>query len=306
MRIVRGSWRLVVLIIIICEILAVVFLIVTPPTYVTQAIMAPQQSNGRDVEGGSGAGLSGSLGSAAALLGIGRGQTNNDFQKFSVLLKSPRVAQGVEDRLHLMKRYFPGWSEARQKWEAPSFSLRMLVRVLFRRPAWREPDAADFSTVLNSRIKSVVDPETGFITLSLQDEDPTLSRQLLQAIIDATDQELRADAQKRAEVQIGYLADQLKVVTNSDQRTALTSLLLSQEQTLMLSRSGLPFVAQTLAPPTTHFDQPKPGISLVIAIAAVAGMVIGVFAALAREAMAHAKGQEVRPFQFPWRRTRTA
>ncbi len=294
--IVRRSASLVIVIICVCELLAVLYLISTAPTYVTQAILAPQPAPGRETGGGaSGSSPGGALAGAVAL-GMRETQSNDDFQKFAVLLDTPRMAQGVEDRLHIMKDYFPGWNPVDRKWERPALSitnaLPRLAHWLLRRPVWRRPDATDLSTALNNMIVVTPDAGSGFLTISLNSHDPEKAQQLLQAIIDTTNELLRADARKRAQVQIEYLADQLKVVTNADEHLALANLLLSQEQALMLSSSGLPFAAQILSPPSTHFDQPKPGISLTLAVAAVAGFVIGVFVALGREALAHARAKQ--------------
>jgi LPS O-antigen subunit length determinant protein (WzzB/FepE family) len=109
------------------------------------------------------------------------------------------------------------------------------------------------------------------------------------ALVNAANDILRAQAQHQAIVQIEYLSKELLVVSNAEHRQVLTTLLLGQEQSLMLSRSNLPYAAQVLSPPTTHFSQAKPSIALTLAIGVFVGLFLGIFVAFFREASARSR-----------------
>jgi hypothetical protein len=274
-----------------CELLAVLYLMVSEPRYPTEMLLAPQQQSGES----SGSGALSALGGAAGLLGIKGGGVNTDFEKFRVLYLSSQTAADVDRRFHLLQRSFPGWNARAHAWQMPPWSsgnvLPRFVRWIFRRPVWRVPSAADLAETLANQITVVKSDTDPFLTVSTTSTDPKFSEVLLVALTDSANEILRQRAQEQAAAQIEYLNRQLGTVSNTEHRQVLTELLLAQEQTLMLSRSNLPYAAQILTPPTTHYNQIKPGLTLTLAIGAFLGLVVGVFIAFSREALAHSRNE---------------
>jgi len=292
----RALWSsrgYILLAISLTELLAVIHLMVTPASYPTDMMLAPQQSSSNQ-----GAGISGGLSSAASLLGIRTDAANSDFEKFRVLYISTQTAAAVDSQFHLLQRNFPGWNEQGQRWEMPPLGLsnapQRFVRWIFGRPIWRAPTADDLASALSNQITITKRETDPFLVISSQSRDPKLTENLLLALVNAANDILRARAQQQAVMQIRYLSNQLQTVSISEHRQVLTTLLLGQEQNLMLSRSNVPYAAQILSPPTTHFNEAMPGVTLILAIGFVVGLVIGIFVAFFREASARSRDERPR------------
>lgn len=281
--------------VVVCILLASFYLMVTPPRYSTDMILAAEQTTERQNIPQS-AGAVGALGGAAAnLLGITGNSLSPDLEKFRVLFVSTQTAGIVDGQFHLLQKYYPGWQPGSHTWVMPPWSLGnvipRLAKLIFGRPIWRAPTSGDLATILTDRItiqKGDTDP---FLTVSTLSDDPKFSEQLLLALTTAANEILRQRAQEQALVEADYLSKQLETVSNALHRQVLIELLSAQEQTLMLSSSKLPYAAQILTPPTTHFDQPKPGITLTLAIGALVGLAIGIFIAFFREAIGRSRQQ---------------
>ena len=277
--------------IVACEIIAALYLMVSPARYPTEMLLAPQQAAGSQ---GGGGGVGGALSRLSSftgtsdLLGLSSGSSGSEFEKFQVLYISAQTAAFIDQGLHLSQQIFPGWNPRTQQWEMPPLSVsnapQRLVRWLFGRPVWREPTAADLAAVLGNEItigKRDTDP---FLSVASVSRDPKATETLMLALVQAANEILRQRAQQQALLLIDYLSHQLDTVSNADHRQVLINLLSAQEQNLMLSRSKIPYAAQILTPPTTHFDQPRPGVALTIVLAGLVGLVIGILIALFREA----------------------
>jgi hypothetical protein len=286
----RRSAGFIVMAIVSCEIIAVSYLMVSSPRYPTEMLLAPQQAGGNQ----GGGGLSGALSRLTSftgtsdLLGMSSDASGSEFEKFQVLYNSAQTAEFVDRRLHLSENIFPGWNARTERWEMPPLSIsnapQRLVRWLFGRPVWREPTPADLAAVLGSEITIAKRDTDPFLSVSSVSRDPKVTEALMLALTQAANEILRQRAQQQGVVLIDYLSHQLDTVSNADHRQVLINLLSAQEQNLMLSRSKIPYAAQIVTPPTTHFDQPKPGVALTITLAGLVGVVGGILIALFREA----------------------
>lgn len=288
----RAIWcsrGFILMAVLVCELLAVLHLMTAPARYPTEMLLAPQQNSDNQASN-----LSSGLSSAANLLGLRTNLSNSDFDKFRVLYISNQTAAAVDARFHLRQRYFLGWNEQAQRWEMPPLGLfnapQRLVRWLFGRPVWREPNADDLASVLGDQITIAKRDSDPFVVVSALSRDPKFTESLMMALINAANDILRRRAQQQAVTQIRYLSSQLQTVSITEHRQVLTTLLLGQEQNLMLSRSNLPYAAQVLTPPATHYNEAKPGVTLTLAIGVVVGLLVGIFIAFFREAGAWSRG----------------
>jgi hypothetical protein len=296
-RAIRRGRVLIFLTMISCEIVATLYLMMAEPRYPVDMVLAPQISD--QVQGSSlGSALGGQGGSgglAASLFGLSGGRVDTNFEKFRLLYISSQTATAVDQRFHLLPRLYPGWDEGTHSWKMPPLSLfnapGRILRLVFRRPVWRIPTPADLASVLTGQISIVKDDENSFLTVTSISRNPRETEALLAALADAANEILRRQAQQQSAQQIHYLSTELNVVSNSDHRQVLTQLLLGQEQNLMLSRSNLPYAAQILNPPTTHYDQPRPGISVTLLFAGIIGLFAGIFLCFVREASAQGAGR---------------
>lgn len=275
-----------------CEMLAVLHLMIVETRYPTEMMLVPQQN--ADAQG---ANVSNGLSSAANLLGLRTSLVNSDFEKFRVLYISSQTAAAIDSRFHLLQRNFPGWNEWEQRWEMPPLTPlnapQRLVRWIFGRPVWRAPDAGDLASALSDQITITKRDTDPFLVVSALSRDPRFTESLMLALAGAANDILRARAQQQAVTQIRYLSNQLQTVSISEHRQVLTTLLLGQEQNLMLSRSNIPYAAQVLVPPVTRYNEAKPGVTLTLAVGLVVGFLIGIFTAFFREASA--RSQDVPP-----------
>lgn len=294
----RAFWRsrgFILLAVVVCELLAAGDLMITTPRYPTDMLLAAQQTGSGQSGGSTGnaVGALGGLGGAASLLGLGGMTPSTDFEKFRVLYISSQTAQIVDQRYHLLQSMYPGWNARHGRWEMPPLgpgnALQRLIRVMFGRPAWRQPTADDLASLLGNQITIKKQDTDPFVMVSSESRDPKATEKLMLALADAANEILRRKAQQQATEQIKYLSHELETISNAEHRQVLTQLLSSQEQSLMLSRSNLPYAAQILTSPATHYDQGKPGITLTLAAGGIAGLLAGMFIAVLREASARSK-----------------
>lgn len=292
----RSLWSArgyILLSVFLCELIALAHLIITPAVYPTEMLLAPQQNNSSQ-----GSSLPGGLSGAASLLGFRAEALSSDFEKFRVIYVSPQTAGIVDGHLHILEKSFPGWNRQLRRWEMPPLSLsnapRRFVRWIFGRPVWRAPNLDDLASALSDEITITKRDADPFLIVSSQSRTPKLTETLMLELVNAANDILRKQAQHQAAVQIDYLGKELQTVSNTEHRQVLTTLLLGQQQNLMLSRSDLPYAAQILSPPTTHFDQPKPSITLTLAIGFLIGLLLGTFIAFFREASARSRERSPR------------
>lgn len=242
------------------------------------------------VSGISAAGRMGGLGSMAALAGINlpQGSDGLDFEQFSDSIHSLQLAELLAQRPKLLQRVFPSeWDAERQQWQQKKGRLAPLTRSLkavlgVPNYPWQAPDAARLADYLERNVKLIDSPDTPFITLQMEHEDPQFARAFLDQLARQLDDMLREKALVRTDRNIAYLSSQLSRVSVVEHRLAIVEALGQQERKRMLASSDAPYAADPLEPASTSIRPTSPRPSLLLMMAVLGGGLAGTVLVLIR------------------------
>lgn len=256
---------------------AVVVLRLTEPQHTAALTVGPTARSG-----GAGAGLRAlDLGGGAASVAEPgpADEVLSDFSRYLELLRALPTAQALAADRDLMIRLFPAqWDAAAQSWGPPSgvwATLKRGVLALADRPGWSPPDAVALADLLRRRV--VVTPVgTGPLRrVAFRHADRDFALAVLSRLAQTADGRLKTEAARRAGAQIDHIRARLAAGGMPDEhRTALSRLLLEQEQVLIALGVDLPFAADVLEPPHAAALPDSPDVLLTTGASGLAGFAL--------------------------------
>lgn len=256
---------------------AVVMLRLTEPQYTAALTVGPTARSG-----GAGVGLR-TLDLSGGAAGVAEpgpaDETLSDFSRYLELLRALPTARTLAQDRDLMIRLFPGqWDAAVQSWKPPAggwATLKRGVLALAGRPGWSPPDAVALAELLRRRV--VVAPVgTGPLRrVAFRHADRDFALAALSRLAQAADGHLKAEAARRASAQIEHIRIRLAAGgMPGEHRTALSRLLLEQEQVLIALGVDLPFAADVLEPPHAAALPDSPDVLLTTGASGLAGFAL--------------------------------
>jgi LPS O-antigen subunit length determinant protein (WzzB/FepE family) len=265
---------------------ALAYLMVMPPQYTAQLILAPSEA----ANAGSSVGLGNLLGSNSLSLGAsilnGASSGNRRFDDFLELLKSERVATRMEAQNHVMREVFhKRWDSEAGDWKPPSpiiGPIKQWFLEILHRERVNYPTVHDFYIYLNDNVTIARVKDTELRQLSYQDEDPADAKRFLLQLFHAADDIAKADQVAVSRSYLSYLQTQLEKTTLVEQRTAISNLISEQLKLLMFAQADVPFVAKIYFGPTAPDSPDVPSLPLTAIVAVVMGFVLSLVAVLLR------------------------
>jgi uncharacterized protein involved in exopolysaccharide biosynthesis len=199
--------------------------------------------------------------------------------RFQALFTAPETVERADKEHGLLRRlYKSNWDEATGTWRQQSggilSTIRQSLREIVGLPGWQPPNYQTASQQLEKSIKIQPREQTLLWDVSTESHDPTLVRDLLVWMHDAADSLVREQMMARTQENIAYLTDALQHVASVDQRLALTNLLTSQDELMMMSKAGSSFAMEIVRPPLVP-TQPKSRLASFLAIGFLGGLLIG-------------------------------
>jgi hypothetical protein len=230
------------------------FRIFSTPEYTASVVLAPTLSS--DNISDKLASLSG-LGGFASALGLRGGKSVSSNDRFMYLIRSSNLAEFQIEHRGILQILFPDrWDSEHKAWKPRSgtAAIKGWLAWLSGNRIADPPDAyavvKEYDEHLDVKrvvaASSVVE-ETGMMSLTYTDTDPTRAANVLRFIVQDANEMLRREAAQRATIQAAYLRAKLADVSVQDYRETLGKLLSEQEQTLMLTNSKLPFAAEPVS-----------------------------------------------------------
>jgi LPS O-antigen subunit length determinant protein (WzzB/FepE family) len=249
----RARWRDIVLIFAIIAALGVAYLHLATRMYSVSATLAPSDAELNMLTGVSGMTGSGSF--SLGRIGLGFGNGDSQFSAFLQQLTSSATAEQLlaDDRVKAAI-YDTTWDARTRTFHPPSGAFAesvQFVKAALGANGWHSPTAADMQRYLSNNI---VPKEIGISELysvSYANRDPAFARYFLDRVLTISDNYLRQQKLARATAYIRYIDQQLKSVTDVDQRQAMLRLRLQQENFVMAASVNLPFSADVNDPPIT-------------------------------------------------------
>ena len=210
------------------------------------------------------------------------------FDIFLSVMHSERLAVHLHDRLGLFHEYLSYGRDGNKLVKEP-FDEEMLKRGYpfgldglyrwFGFPERSDANISDFSGHLASKI--VVSTEGGVTRLTYRHGDPEFAVRLLTNAYDGAIELMRRDTETETQKHIDYLYRQLDVTQLEVNRAFLTNMLAHQEQTMMLVKTGAPFVVDLIDGPSISNGPVEPKLFLLLILFPVTGVIltVGIIAA---------------------------
>lgn len=236
------------------------------PVYRAEALLAPVQETSSE----SLSVASGRFGGLAALAGIDLGTGSGDREEAVALLRSRVLAIAFIEDNDLLPVLFE------EEWDAGADS-------------WQSADSDDAPTLwegyrrFDEDIRTVsVDPRTGLVTLAIEWTDPAVAAAWARQLVERVNAETRARAIREAERSLAYLNTQLQKTDVVELRQAIYGLVENQTKQMMLANVREDYAFKVIDPPTApDADDPiRPLPALTLLLGSLAGLVLGVLAAL--------------------------
>lgn len=288
-RLIAVIWRekiTVILVTLLTLILSIAYLSRAEYRYTaTLGVVEPQSSSN---------GLLSQLGNVAGLSALTGGRLPGSsgatlFLNYGENLQSATTARALSRDKVLLKQMFPlEWNAVTRQWQKPASTWGDFVdgvKRVFGIPvyAWQQPDAARVQDFLERHMNIVKDQRNPIMEISYSDADPKFAARLLTRLHDVVDKDLRRRAYERADANARFLLTQLRLATLADHRAALAQALSEQEKTRMLAMSSGPFAAEPVSTVSVSLRPTWPRPFLVLAAGLVAGLGLGVLAAVAMD-----------------------
>lgn len=219
-----GKWR-VIATTFVFALLSVAYVLITPEWYRAEVLLAPSEQN-------SNQSLAGQLGGLAALAGVSIG--DGDSADALATLKSRTLARDFITANHLMPVFFyKRWDESGDRWKGDD--------------ALHWPDERDGVKYFHQEILSVSqDRKSGLITLAIEWTDPELAAAWAMELVASVNSLLRERALSAAESNITYLQEQLLATNVVPLQQAMSRLLESELQKMMLARGNREFAFRVI------------------------------------------------------------
>jgi uncharacterized protein involved in exopolysaccharide biosynthesis len=268
-------WRTVAMMAMLGVIVALIYVMITPPQYSASVLVG--STNAQNSASG---GASGALANLMRFSGQGAGKDSR-FESFLLLLSSRQVAEKLDRDNHLLIRLNPSrWNPETHAWNRPSgaiFEAKESLKKALRLAPWSTPDASDIVNLLNSSVTLEETKVSYIYRITVKYEDTKFAVMLLQNIIADANDIMRRNEEVKATSAEAYLLQKLAAssTTSVDQRQALVELLVQQEQQLLVSNLRKNFAAEPLDSIIVSNGPIWPQTKLLLLVGLLLGAVVG-------------------------------
>jgi capsular polysaccharide biosynthesis protein len=284
----RGAWLLVA-VVLLCVLAAGLNLKLGEPSYTASLVVAPAP---RDLAAASR--LSSRLDEYAEFASLAQTPTRMEavstIDLYQEVLTSPQLAERVQaEHPEVMHRVF------REQWDAQSgtwhpepgvvSAAQRAVLRFFGYPGWEPPTPANLAEYLERRVGVAHSERTELRRVNFEHPDPAFATRLIRLLHDTADTLLREDAERQLEAQVGELEQQLGQANELARQEALRAMLAGQYRVQALLRADAAYAAQIVTPPSASPGPTSTSPLLVLALAAVVGVILGVFAVFLVDAL---------------------
>jgi uncharacterized protein involved in exopolysaccharide biosynthesis len=232
---------------------------------------APQKTN-QALAGLAGSGTGGLL---AGLVGLNLGNANTD-EAIGVLKSRDFARQFIEDQGLLHVLLADKWDARAGRWKETDPE--------------RQPDIRDAVRYFGKRVLSVdQDKRTGLITVAVEWKNAATAAAWANMIVDRLNNEMRTRALADGEANVAYLRRELGTTNEVAVQGAISRLLETELQRVMVARGDRQFSFRIVDPAEVPKYRSWPKRSIILAVAILAGGLAGVAAVFARQSFGRAR-----------------
>lgn len=208
-------------------------------------------------------------------LGLGKATGSEElFQQYARILQSYRLAAALRNRQDFLTLAFPeDWDPKIKQVKAPAGPVASIISMTKRMlglPITSMDVEARIYKILETKLSISMphDATSDIAEVRFNFDDPKTAQTLLDIILVEADRIVRFDRRRDVAARILYLQNQLSKVTNSDQRQAMISLLLLQQNTMMTIEADTRFASNLVEEPYAPLKPVWPSV------ASIAGMAL--------------------------------
>lgn len=272
-----GKW-LISAITSVAAILSIVIALWLPTIYVASALLAPAE--------GSGGGLSGLMkqyGGLASLAGVSLpgGDEGSRTQLGMQIIKSRAFIGGFVERRDISPQLMAvdAWDESTGTLTLDSDRYDMETQLWKLNPDTGqtfEPSDYEVYKALSSSIGISQDPQTGFVTVSVEHQSPVLAAQWVDWLVRDVNDSVKAQEVAEAKKSIEYLQQQVEDTPLSELQAVFFDLIQKQTEIMMLAEARQEFVFKTIDPSFVPEERERPNRSLICIVGTILGMLFGI------------------------------
>ena len=263
-------------------VLAVIYALMQPNIYRSEALLAPVQA------GDSASSLSSKFGGLASLAGVNLGGA---IDKTSLAIEYIQSRAFLDSFMKNRPEVLPALM-AVDKWQAGDNTLVFDDEIYdaesgqwlreVTAPRQPQPSVQEAHLVFKQILSISQDKETFFVTLAIEHQSPYIAAQWVTWLVEDLNKLLKLKDIDQAERSIAYLQSEINNTSLSEMRSSLFELIQSQTQTIMLANASPEYIFKTVDPAVVPELKAKPKRALIAVLGTLLGGMLGVLIVLVR------------------------
>lgn len=265
-------------------VIAVIFALMLPNIYRSEALLAPNDQEGA---GGLSA-LAAQYGGLASLAGInlGGGIADNTALGLEVLKSRKFISEFIERHDILVPLM------GAEGWDVNSGELKIDPKVYdlatdrwvrdVRPPRKANPSLQEAHKVFIEILSVTQDKTSGFVTIAVEHYSPTVAKQWVDWLVEDINSSIMQQDVAEAEQAIAYLNEQIESTSLADLQNVFFKLIEEQTKTVMLAKVSPEYMLKTLDPAVIPELKAKPKRSIIVVLAMLMGGLLGIVIQLFR------------------------
>ncbi|MEO0368880.1 MAG: Wzz/FepE/Etk N-terminal domain-containing protein [Pseudomonadota bacterium] len=278
--------------------LGIILAISIQPTYRSTIVALPVGANSGPL-----AGVSSTLGGAAALAGVDLSGPTTTTEFVAILKSKQMIDRFVKEHGALPVLFPKNWDENTQAWKKfkPSglggllFGISRWIASFSGDEGWSSPEnlrpKADDIYQVFGKIRTIEeDKKTGIISLSFTLPRPELAANWSNSFLAMVNEEIRRRAVFEAETSLNYLSEKVIEVNVQSVKRSVFNAIETQLKNAMLANARKEFAFQILDPAKTPARRTHPNRALIVIGFGFIGIVFGIIVAFTYDAFREKKG----------------
>ena len=267
----KHKWKLFAFVSLVLT-LTLIYLLATPNSYTSKAVLAPQEQS-------KGASLGG-LGALASMAGISVGGANVDaFTALKTILNDYEFQKDVIEKYHLIDRWY---DENLSKAYVFPFGYDGIYQMLHFKPEYAHDEKTLYQlykTLTKKVLDISSDKKSGAITLSAIHPNRFFAKNLATIYLNESVERLRENDMKNIDKKIHYYELALEKANNVQLREQLSQLISSLIQKKVLDQSNRYYNVKPIIMPAVanKYDKTKPKRALILVVAFITSIILGIF-----------------------------
>ncbi|MFB2684868.1 Wzz/FepE/Etk N-terminal domain-containing protein [Shewanella mangrovisoli] len=283
----KGKW-LIIAITTVFAIASVVFAVLQPNIYKSEALLAPASEE----QGGGLSALASQFSGLASLAGVNLGaKGSTDKTQLAVeVLKSRQFTSEFIRKHNILANLMAAkkWDRDADKiiYDPELYNEQTNIWVRDVEPPFKpEPSMQEAYKEFSKIIVVNKDKESGMVTISVEHLSPTVAQQWVTWLIQDINKVMKERDVAEAHRSTEFLNKQIALTNVADIKTVLYKLIEEQAKTIMFAEVRDEYVFKTIDPALAPEEKAKPKRALICVLGTMLGVMLGVMLVLVRHFM---------------------